>query len=546
MIADIVTLGSLLHRRSKILLGLVGSLVVAQRLTWAVFALGVERFTPSMMVAGAMLALIWASLGVCRSAVARDFRCALTMRLAEAPLLDASASWTLSLSELQVAIYEGRYVAERVLLHLLPGLIAEALAGVLLVILLSPISLGVIGGIGVAFAVATAAGLAHRIGARHSDETWKKYLVASQNALTSFTARQILLASGREDAHLAKTRRSVEDWATAAARSERTTAVIERLPLLGAGLFAALLVARSHAPTFAEIALLACFLPPIIGLSRSIFELFRSMPKVRTLWPAVDSKGGPPPANEAEKSVSIPTSVEFDAVGFSYPSTTSASRRNRVVENLSFTWQAGRVLGVTGPNGAGKTTTIELLLGLLAPETGQIKIDGIEIDQVNLRIWRRRIAFLPQSVTFPEGFTVRQLLTLTTPVTDERAITELRVFGVWETLSKAAERPSLSDPMEAKLDELSAGERQRVLLAWVFAQDAPILILDEPDANLDKDGRAILCRAVRSWDHRRMIAVVSHSQELSAIADDRLDLAKPQALTLATSPEGAEDAAEGF
>jgi iron complex transport system ATP-binding protein len=160
----------------------------------------------------------------------------------------------------------------------------------------------------------------------------------------------------------------------------------------------------------------------------------------------------------------------------------------RVGEAVTFTLAAGETLAVLGGNGAGKTTLFRTLLGLLPPQHGRVAVDGNDVAALAPSERARHLAYVPQQHVPAYGFSVLEAVLM------GRA-SRLSTFARPGESDKAAafdalERLGIATLSARPVTELSGGERQLVLVARALAQQAPILILDEPTASLDFGNRA--------------------------------------------------------
>ncbi|MEU8514545.1 thiol reductant ABC exporter subunit CydD [Kitasatospora sp. NPDC048722] len=202
-------------------------------------------------------------------------------------------------------------------------------------------------------------------------------------------------------------------------------------------------------------------------------------------------------------------------------------RTEPALDGAGLTLRPGATVALTGPSGAGKSTLVSVLLGLTAPDAGTVRItaaDGRTYDLAELdpATWRRQIAWVPQHPHLFAG-TVAENLRLHRP---EASDAEL-----WTALRSAHALDFVTD-LDAVLGEdgagLSAGQRQRIALARVLlADDRPLVLLDEPTANLDGASEAAVVDAVRALaeDPARTVLVVAHRPALLAVADERVRLA---------------------
>ena len=146
--------------------------------------------------------------------------------------------------------------------------------------------------------------------------------------------------------------------------------------------------------------------------------------------------------------------------------------------DVSFQVQPGEVMGFLGPNGAGKTTTLRILTGLIAPTSGSVRIDGLDVESRSLEV-RRRIGYLPEIVALYPELRVQEYLAYRATIKGVgRSLRRSRV-------AEAMERCAVTDVRRQLIGRLSKGYRQRVALADCLLGRPTILILDEPTVGLD-------------------------------------------------------------
>lgn len=182
----------------------------------------------------------------------------------------------------------------------------------------------------------------------------------------------------------------------------------------------------------------------------------------------------------------------------------------------------GEVLGVIGPNGSGKSTLIRVLAGVRAPSSGTVRLDGHDLHALPRRERARRIALVPQETHLSFPIRVRDLVLLgRAPHTGRFGLERADDLRAAHDAMARAEVLELAD---RPVDELSGGERQRVVLARALAQDAGILLLDEPTSFLDLRHAVLLLDLVRDLCRARglAVAVVLHDLNLAAMYCDRL------------------------
>jgi ATP-binding cassette subfamily C protein CydD/ATP-binding cassette subfamily C protein CydCD len=206
--------------------------------------------------------------------------------------------------------------------------------------------------------------------------------------------------------------------------------------------------------------------------------------------------------------------IVFDNVVVRYP-----DRAEPALAALSAVVRPGEILALTGPSGCGKSTALRVLLGFATPTAGTVTVGGHPVSAMDPLAWRRRIAWVPQRPHLFAG-TIRANVTLDAPASDvdvRRALDEAGA-GLFVAQSPLGLDTRLSDDGAG----LSAGQRQRIALARAFLRDAPIVLLDEPTANLDAATAATaadVMAGIRRLARGRTVIVAAHRPELIALAD---------------------------
>ncbi|MFC1403081.1 thiol reductant ABC exporter subunit CydD, partial [Streptacidiphilus cavernicola] len=202
------------------------------------------------------------------------------------------------------------------------------------------------------------------------------------------------------------------------------------------------------------------------------------------------------------------------------------------IQSLNLTIEPGETLAVTGPSGAGKTTLLSLLLGFTTPATGTITIDN---KPLNTYDWRTQIAWVPQHPYLFAG-TIADNVRLARPeATDAELATALHRAHAHEFVN--ALPLGAATPLGEHGSGLSAGQRQRLALARAFLADRPVLLLDEPTANLDTATEQAVVEAIRDFARDRTVILTAHRPALLALADRTVTLT-PSLFSPPTAREG--------
>lgn len=203
--------------------------------------------------------------------------------------------------------------------------------------------------------------------------------------------------------------------------------------------------------------------------------------------------------------------------------------RIRAVENVSFAFESGQIMGFVGPNGAGKTTTMRILATLDEPTSGQVLLDGVSIIE-EPEYARSRIGYVPDSLPIHKDITIHEYL-------DFFARTHgMKGQRRHQLIQEIEEFTNLVGIREKFLDTLSKGMKQRVCLARALIHDPGILIMDEPAAGLDPRARVELRELLRVLSSQgKAILISSHIlTELSEICNGAIIIEQGKLITAGT------------
>jgi iron complex transport system ATP-binding protein len=209
------------------------------------------------------------------------------------------------------------------------------------------------------------------------------------------------------------------------------------------------------------------------------------------------------------------------------------------VADLTLSLNAGKITAIIGPNGAGKSTLLKALNGQIPKSSGVILLDGQPIERLNRRSISRQIAVVAQEAELRFPVTVLEF------VLGGRFAWATHAGWGWETerdlqvANAVLDETELCELSARLMNELSGGERQRALMARALATEAPILLLDEPTANLDLSHQATLLTLVRNrCDHHQSAAlVVTHDINLAAQFANNITLMKQGRAVYSGTPE---------
>lgn len=208
-------------------------------------------------------------------------------------------------------------------------------------------------------------------------------------------------------------------------------------------------------------------------------------------------------------------SVELRDVSFSYGDL-------KVLENLSVTIPAGRITALIGASGSGKTTILDLVTGLRRPSTGDVYIDGVALEDIELHAWRRQIGYVPQE-TYLFNDTIRRNITLgDDSISDERVERALKDAGAWEFVARDERR--LDTVVQPQASNLSGGQRQRLAIARALVKEPALIVLDEATTGLDTRTEAAILETLSELRGRVTVLAISHQTALRETADIVIEL----------------------
>ena len=243
-------------------------------------------------------------------------------------------------------------------------------------------------------------------------------------------------------------------------------------------------------------------------------QIYRSLGHIKSNLSAFDSIG-----QDLENSLKAQTEISNKSHKYFYPkqkihlenvSFTYPGKKESALTDLNISIPANSVVGIVGPSGSGKSTFIDVLLGLIKPDQGQLKVDGTVINKKNLRAWQNSIGFVAQNIFLSEGtFAENVAFGIST-----KEINLQKVQKALELASLSDFIKTLEDGMHTKVGErgvqLSGGQRQRVGIARALYHDAEVLVFDEATSSLDGITEKVIMESIDSLNGKKTIIMVAH------------------------------------
>jgi ATP-binding cassette subfamily C protein len=194
-----------------------------------------------------------------------------------------------------------------------------------------------------------------------------------------------------------------------------------------------------------------------------------------------------------------------------------------IVAQVRFKLVAGDVLGVVGPSGSGKTSLVRVLGGIWRPARGSVRVDGAALDQWAPQVLGRHVGYLAQTVELFDGTVAENIARMASEPDADAVIHAAKMAGAHDMILRLASGYDTHIGDAGAI--LSAGQRQRVALARALYRDPFVILLDEPDANLDSDGEEALLQAIRDAKARGAIVImIAHRTRALAVCDKVLVL----------------------
>jgi PrtD family type I secretion system ABC transporter len=239
---------------------------------------------------------------------------------------------------------------------------------------------------------------------------------------------------------------------------------------------------------------------------------WRMLADARGAWQRLSGRAQGVPAATSLELPAPAGRLEVERVVFG-----TAPARPALIKGVGFALEAGESLGIVGPSAAGKTTLVRLLLGIWAPQAGTVRLDGADIARWSRGALGRHVGYLPQDVELFAG-TVAENIARLGAADPAKVVQAAELAHAHEMILR------LPDGYDTEIGEagamLSGGQRQRIALARALSGDPRLVVLDEPNANLDAEGELALAAALRALKARGVtVVMVGHRPSLISQLD---------------------------
>jgi ATP-binding cassette subfamily C protein len=202
--------------------------------------------------------------------------------------------------------------------------------------------------------------------------------------------------------------------------------------------------------------------------------------------------------------------IELQDVSFSY-------KDKQILEGINISIPAGSFTAIIGPSGSGKTTTLDLVIGLLQPDSGTLLVDGVPLSELDMHRWRRTIGYVPQETVLLHDTVLNNVALGDPEISEADVISALREAGAWGFVEKLP--GGIHDLVGERGGKLSGGQRQRIMIARALVHRPQLLIMDEATSALDPQSEAAICETLSKLRGAHTILAISHQPALLDAAE---------------------------
>jgi ATP-binding cassette subfamily B protein/ATP-binding cassette subfamily C protein len=218
--------------------------------------------------------------------------------------------------------------------------------------------------------------------------------------------------------------------------------------------------------------------------------------------------------NEGTSPVIFTKSIRGERLWFRY------LKGGDVIKNVSLEIKLGEKIAFVGESGCGKTTLVDLLIGIYRPMQGHIYVDDILINNTNIRSWRSKIGYIPQSIYLFDG-TVAENVAFGSDYDEEKIIRVLKKAKIWDFLES---KEGINTLVGEGGIQLSGGQKQRIGIARALYGDPEVLVLDEATSSLDDETEAEIMNEIYDVSGNKTLIIIAHRLSTIERCDRRIQL----------------------
>ena len=221
---------------------------------------------------------------------------------------------------------------------------------------------------------------------------------------------------------------------------------------------------------------------------------------------------------EGDEQIDFKDKIELRGVAFAYP------EKKEVISDYSLEIRHGERVAFVGKSGVGKSTLVDLIIGILKPKRGEIFVDGVKIDDSNIKSWRRKIGYIPQNIYLFDG-SVGENIAFGSKMDRARLTKVAKMARIYDFLEE-------NDGFDTQVGDggnaLSGGQKQRIGIARALYHDPDVLVLDEATSALDTDTESAIMDEIYQIAEDKTLLVIAHRLSTIERCDRRIVMEKPQ------------------
>ena len=221
---------------------------------------------------------------------------------------------------------------------------------------------------------------------------------------------------------------------------------------------------------------------------------------------------------EGDEQIDFKDKIELRGVAFAYP------EKKEVISDYSLEIRHGERVAFVGKSGVGKSTLVDLIIGILKPKRGEIFVDGVKIDDSNIKSWRRKIGYIPQNIYLFDG-SVGENIAFGSKMDKARLTKVAKMARIYDFLEE-------NDGFDTQVGDggnaLSGGQKQRIGIARALYHDPDVLVLDEATSALDTDTESAIMDEIYQIAEDKTLLVIAHRLSTIERCDRRIVMEKPQ------------------
>ncbi len=327
----------------------------------------------------------------------------------------------------------------------------------------------------------------------------------SENVLGMKTVKSMfvgdnIIERGREYFYQLKKLKIIVFWL-----SSFTSALIQPVSLI---FISVVFVLSYRAPDFNFAALVAVIyliqriFQHIQQLQSNMHSINEAIPYLRSVLKYQEKSLQHAEADQGRTRFKFKNLLELNNVSFAY------NQRQSVLDKVNFSLRKGEMVGLIGRSGAGKTTVVDLVLRLFHPNSGAILLDGEDISNISLEEWRKNVGYVSQDIFLTNDTIANNIRFYNPSISDAEIAKAAKMANIYDFIQKSPGK------FETVIGErgimLSAGQRQRIIIARVLARNPQLLILDEATSALDNESEAKIQKVIENLKGKMTVLVVAH------------------------------------